>query len=46
MSGTPIRCANCGVETGAVFVDGDPYLPLILCVECAEDHDSEPESTP
>lgn len=36
MSATPIRCSECHAETGAWFVAGDPYLPEIVCSECAE----------
>lgn len=32
----PIHCAKCNMPTGAWFIDGDPYLPLIYCSACAE----------
>ncbi len=33
---TEIRCGKCGDKTGAWFSSGDPYLPHILCTDCAE----------
>jgi hypothetical protein len=36
MTPWPIACAECSEPTGAWFVDGDPYLPLIVCTACAE----------
>jgi hypothetical protein len=37
----PIHCARCNMPTGAVLISGDPYLPLIYCVSCAERTDDD-----
>lgn len=40
----PILCSECHKQTGAWFVDGDPYLPFIVCSECVAEHKDRAES--